>query len=83
MKIDDRIVNQLNTLKTKDIIELISIIGESLKQRRDQFEGKITIGCLLVNLAVSTFESIECDINVSITKPEWQDTIEYSTGVTI
>ncbi len=83
MKIDLQTFKQLNHLSTMDMVELINTIGESLNIRKDSENAKMVMGTLLVNFAALLLESSKCDIEITISRPEWDKVIKYTSGALV
>lgn len=83
MKVDLQTFEQLKYLSTADMVELVNTIGESLNTRKDSRNAKMLMGTLLVNFATLLLESCECDVEMTISRPEWDKAIKYTSGALV
>ena len=83
MKLDLQPFEQLKHLSTADMVELVNTVGETLNARKDSRNAKMVMGTLLVNFAVLLLESSECDVEITISRPEWDKAIKYTSGALV
>ena len=83
MNVDFQTFEQLEHLSTADMVELVNTIGESLNIRKDSKNAKMLMGTLLVNFATLLLESSKCDVEIIISRPEWDQAIKYTSGALV